>query len=82
MSGRESDQRVDAYLAAFRRNIRLALADEALAEIAARAGLQPEELSDLMAGAATADLFALARLEAALGVPLWPRAGASELPDR
>lgn len=75
MSGQESDHLVDARLTALRQNVSAALADKVISEVAACAGLHPTEVTDLIAGATTVDLYVLARLEETLGVPLWPRAG-------
>lgn len=82
MSGQESDHTVDARIAALRQNVTAALAGRAISEVASSAGLQPEEVSDLASGSAAADLYVLARLEAALGVPLWPRVEPTEVSER
>lgn len=82
MSGQENDHLVDARLAALQRNVTAALAGKAISDVAASAGLHPQEVTDLVAGATTVDLYVLARLEAALGVPLWPGAGPPEVSER
>ncbi|WP_308798250.1 hypothetical protein [Agromyces silvae] len=76
MSGQESDHMVDARIAEFRRNVTAALAGRPISEVAANAGLHPDEVIELISGGPAADLFVLARLEATLGVALWPRPGA------
>jgi len=83
MSGRESDRLVEVRLAELRRNVRAALAGASIADVAVSAGLQPDEVAALIAGGAGVDLYVLARLEASLGVPLWPRPkdAASDAPE-
>lgn len=73
MSGHDSDRYVAHRLADLRANFHAARGGKTLAEVAAQAGLEVEEVAEMIGNTASVDLFVLARIEAALGVPLWPR---------
>jgi DNA-binding phage protein len=81
MSGHDSDRYVAHRLADLRANLLAALAGRTLTEVAAQAGLEVEEVAEMIHDTASVDLFVLARVEAALGVPLWPRGGPPESAD-
>jgi hypothetical protein len=73
MSGQDFDRYVTRRLADLQANVSAALEGRSLPEVAARAGLEAEEVAEMIGNAGRVDLYVLARIEAALGVPLWPR---------
>lgn len=75
MHGHNNDHYAESRILTFRSRLRAIVADESLEMLAARAGLTVSELADVVDGRTVPDLYLAARLEGALGVPLWPRYG-------
>lgn len=57
----------------FALNVRAAIGDESLRSAAQRCGLSHPTLVRVLNGLAWPDLLTIARLEAGLNAPLWPR---------
>jgi transcriptional regulator with XRE-family HTH domain len=54
-------------------NVRTAMGERSIRDVASSAGLTPTTLSALLSGERWPDTLTLAKLEEALGVDLWPR---------
>jgi len=61
-----------AYAQGIARRIAENIGERSLRQVATQAGVAHTTLAALLAGERWADLITLARLEQALGVPIWP----------
>lgn len=78
LGGEWPDGSFDAYdaevAAGFVRNLQVAIGSRSLREVARQAGIHHTTVMRILAGDVWPDLSSIARLELALGCPLWPGA--------